>query len=173
MGFRIGWLHAPAQVVQKLASVKQLSDLHTNSLAQYILDDFIRNKYYECHIKRVLEENKRRRDGMNSALLENTPANIPLEWSVPEGGLYFWLKLPGSIPMTRFYEESVKNGVVFVPGHVCCLEEPLENYIRLNFTYPGMQQINEGVRKLMKTLKLLYEEPGPEMRPVNSFVPIL
>lgn len=173
MGFRIGWLHAPAQVIQKLSGIKQLSDLHTNSLGQYLVDGFIRNKCYAPFIQRVLEENKKRRDRMHTALLEHAPSNVPLDWAVPQGGLYFWLKLPGSISMSRLYEESVKNGIVFVPGPVCCLEEPSENYIRLNFTYPTMQQITEGISKLMKTLKMLFDASEDNTCPMNSFAPIL
>ncbi len=173
MGLRIGWLHAPAQVIQRLSGIKQLSDLHTNTLAQYILDVFIRKKYYETHVQRVLAENKKRRDLMHEALVRYAPENIPMEWTIPQGGLYFWLKLPDSIPMGRFYEESVRNGVVFVPGSVCCLEEPVSNHIRLNFTYPAVSLIPEGIRKLMGTLEALYWESDQNTRPVGSYAPIL
>jgi len=173
MGLRIGWLHAPAQVIQKLTSVKQLSDLHTNSLAQYILDAFIRNKYYERHVRRVLAANKERRDIMHEALVRYAPKDIPLKWAVPQGGLYFWLQLPDSVPMARFYEESVRNGVVFVPDRVCCLEEPLGNHIRLNFTYPAADRISEGVRKLMEALEKVYRESEHAICTPGGYAPIL
>jgi len=173
MGFRVGWLNAPAQVVQKLAAVKQLSDLHTNSVGQYILDVFIRDGYYMPYINRVLIENKRRRDSMNQSLLEYAPENIPLKWKVSEGGLYFWLKLPDSLSMTRMYEESIKNGVVFVPGRVFYMEEPCENYIRLNFTYPDMHLIPVGIKKLMDTLKSVHVASSRESVFIKEFAPIL
>ena len=173
MGLRIGWLHAPAQVVQRLGAMKQLSDLHANSLSQYILDAFIRKKYYERHVRRVLAANKERRDIMHEALVRHAPKGIPLKWAIPEGGLYFWLQLPDSIPMTRFYEESVRNGVVFVPDRVCCLEEPLGSHIRLNFTYPAAGRIPEGVRKLMKTLEAVYRESEHPVSASGGYAPIL
>lgn len=173
MGLRIGWLHAPVQVIRKLSGIKQLSDLHTNSLAQYILDAFIRNKAYDSHIKTVLSENKKRRDIMHEALLRYAPAHVPLEWDIPQGGLYFWLKLPDSIPMTRFYEESVKKGVVFVPDRICCLEEPSGNHIRLNFTYPAVNQIPEGIRILMETLETMYGEVRQNTPSFTGYAPIL
>lgn len=173
MGLRIGWLHAPAQVIQKLAAVKQLSDLHTNSLSQYILDAFIRKKYYERHVRRVLAANRERRDIMHKALVQYAPENIPLKWPIPQGGLYFWLQLPDSVPMARFYEESVRNGVVFVPDRVCCLEEPLGNHIRLNFTYPSADRIAEGIRKLMEALETVYRESEHIVSISGGYAPIL
>ncbi|NLO41014.1 MAG: PLP-dependent aminotransferase family protein [Ruminiclostridium sp.] len=173
MGLRIGWLHAPAQVIQRLSGMKQLADLHTNSLSQYILDVFIRKKYYEAHLKCVLSANKKRRDAMHEALVQYAPENIPLKWTIPEGGLYFWLKLPDSIPMSRFHEESVRNGVVFVPDRICCLEEPLGNHIRLNFTYPAVHRISEGIRKLMETLEILYHDSEKDAYQTDNYAPIL
>lgn len=173
MGLRIGWLHAPAQVIQRLGAMKQLSDLHTNSLSQYILDVFIREKYYERHVQRVLAANQERRNIMHEALVQYAPKNISLEWTIPQGGLYFWLKLPDTIPMNRFYEESVRNGVVFVPDRVCCAEEPLGNHIRMNFTYPGANRIPEGIRKLMETLEGLHCESENNIRPSGGYAPIL
>lgn len=173
MGLRIGWLHAPAQVIQRLEAIKQLSDLHTNSLSQYILDAFIRKKYYENHVQRVLAANKQRRDIMHEALVQYSPKGIPLHWNIPQGGLYFWLRLPDSISMTRFYEESIRNGVVFVPDRVCCLEEPSGNHIRLNFTYPAADRIPEGVRKLMGALETVYRESEHATRSSIGYAPIL
>lgn len=173
MGFRIGWLHAPMQVVQKLADIKQLSDLHTNSIGQYIIDAFIRNGYYDPYVERVRRENMKRRDRMHQAILEYAPQDITLQWKLPDGGLYFWLKLPDSIPMKRFYDEAVKNGVVFVPGSVFFSEEPSGNYIRMNFTYPDIGLISTGVEKLMHGLKTLFREHGERPCEANDLAPIL
>jgi DNA-binding transcriptional MocR family regulator len=149
-GFRVGWLTAPQAVLQRLVMLKQMADLHTSSLPQLIIDRFIREGLLEEHLLRANAENCRRRDVMLTALDKSGIEGF--RWNRPEGGLYLWCRLPDGMSQSRLFARAVENGVSFVAGNTFFPGTPSGNYIRLNFTYPGPDQIVEGVNRLKKAM---------------------
>lgn len=63
-GLRLGWIAALRPVIRQFTLIKQMTDLHSNSLSQYLLDSVLREGILERHIKTVSKEYARRRDIM-------------------------------------------------------------------------------------------------------------
>ncbi len=150
-GLRIGWLAAPRTATRQLALAKQAVDLHSSTTGQYVLERFVRAGHYASHVAAVRREYARRRDLMHDALTSEAPAQVA--WNRPDGGFYFWLRVPDGVRQARLLSLAAERGVSYLPGDACFAEEPGANYIRLNFTLPTPAQIREGVASLMEALR--------------------
>ncbi len=150
-GLRIGWLVAPRPVTRQFALVKQSADLHSNTPAQWVLDQFIRDGIYDRHIRRLRTEYAHRRDVMDAALQRLAPDG--LIWETPRGGFYFWCRLPDGIDRFRLVSRAAETGVSVLPGWACYPEEPGESYLRLNFSHLPPDDLEEGVSRLMSAVR--------------------
>ncbi|WP_407313637.1 PLP-dependent aminotransferase family protein [Desulfosporosinus sp. SB140] len=90
-GLRTGYLAGPPVLINRLALEKQLIDLHSNNISQWLLAMFLNEGNLAPHLTTVRREYKKRRDTMAKALLRLCAND--LEFTIPEGGFYFWCKL--------------------------------------------------------------------------------
>lgn len=156
-GMRVGYAAASIEVIKKFSTLKQMTDLHTNLLAQYILDSFIREGLYREHIKLVCTEYKKKRDIMAEALKNNGTSLF--NYRIPKGGYYIWCSFPKTISQTKLWAKAAGKGVAYTPGNVFYPEEnDGENYIRLNFTYESDKNIRIGVQKLLEAAEEAIKE---------------
>lgn len=163
-GFRVGWLAAPATVLNRFTMLKQNADLHTSSITQFIFNSFIDKGLLEGHIKRVITENAARRDIMLDELAKTAVSGM--HWNRPMGGLYLWCRIPDGISQSKLLAKASEYGVAFVPGNAFYPNGPTGNYIRLNYTFPSPELIREGVRRLTKAVRHISQESRsdkPEM----------
>jgi DNA-binding transcriptional MocR family regulator len=170
-GARIGWVAAPRPVIRQFTWEKQNVDLHSNNLGQWLFDGLLRRDFLPGHIRRVTANYRTRRDQLIAALERHAPAAV--EWNHPPGGFYLWCRLPFTIDSSRLLATAVKQRVAFVPGTPFSTEGMGRNYLRLNFTFPAPEQLEPGVKRLVRaireTLREAEELPGdPEVavRPI-------
>ncbi|MBD3160951.1 MAG: aminotransferase class I/II-fold pyridoxal phosphate-dependent enzyme [Candidatus Eisenbacteria bacterium] len=163
-GLRVGWLVAPPPVIRRFALAKQSIDLHTNTVAQMILDRFVREGLLEAHLEMVRSAYRKKRDLIHSVLSVKAPAG--LSWRSPQGGFYVWGRLPDGIDSSRLLGIAADAGVAYLPGWPCFAAEGGERYFRLNFTYPEGDRIVEGVERLMQAIETaaLLPEAGRKRR---------
>lgn len=149
-GIRIGWMSAPKPIIHQFTMIKQLQDLHANSISQWIVERFLRSGGFEAHVKRICEEYRVKRDIMLDALIDRP---VPgLEWIKPMGGYYLWCKLPEGTPHMSLLVNAAERGVSYVPGTAFYLGGKGGQYMRLNFTYPTKEDIPIGIERLKETV---------------------
>jgi len=166
-GFRIGWVAAPEQVLNKFAHLKQLTDLHVNTPGQAVMDRFLRYGYYDEHLKGIRKDYSRKRDIMLEAL--DKYALPDLNWNRPEGGYYIWCRLPGKVVQTKMIVKAAEKGVSYVPGDGCYPNGTQgESYARLNFTFCSPDNIREGIRRLMEAVQDTMKDAR---YPTNNYEP--
>ncbi|HWR42152.1 PLP-dependent aminotransferase family protein [Sporomusa sp.] len=152
LGLRVGWITAPPQVLAKFAHLKQMTDLHVNTPAQLMLEVFIRRGYYEKHIMLLRREYAKRRDIMLKALEKYKVPGV--SWNKPEGGYYIWCRLPANVYRHKLVANAGKRGVVFLPGEAFYPDGTQgDTYIRLNYTFAKLEQIDEGIEQLMQAVR--------------------
>jgi len=155
-GMRIGWVVAEREVIRQFVLAKQMADLHTNTLGQWIMDDFLRSNVFAKRLKTVIGENIESRNLMIKALKQYAVEGF--EWQVPEGGLYIWCHLPQQVDTERLIVKAEEKKVVFVPGKIFYSGYVESNTIRLSFSSPPKRLINTGIRLLMEAVKEIIEE---------------
>jgi DNA-binding transcriptional MocR family regulator len=154
-GLRLGWMVAHKRVVKEFAAAKQIMDLHSSSLSQWIIERFITNGSLEAHVPKICREYRIRRDAMYDALSKYAPAD--LIWNRPRGGYYIWCKLPGGVSASKLVSKAAKYKVVFVPGTPFFTSGQGDDFIRLNFTFAAFKDIDEGIKRLCVAMKELID----------------
>lgn len=150
-GFRIGWMVGHKKVIKKFAAAKQIMDLHSSSLSQWIVERFITSGFFEPHVREICKEYIVRRNMMCDALLEYAPKG--LVWSKPNGGYYIWCRLPVGITTSKLISKATEYKVAFVPGTAFFTKGQGDNYIRLCFTFVPLKDIKEGIERLCNAMK--------------------
>jgi len=150
-GLRLGWIIADKTVIQKLVLAKQASDLCSPSSTQYIAEEFIKRGYLKNYLNLVRRTYKEKKDAMLKALEKYFPKET--SWTKPEGGMFVWVTVPEYIDTDELFKEAVKEKVAYVVGSAFYPNGEDKHHIRLNFTLPTKEEIDEGVKRLSKIIK--------------------
>ena len=151
-GLRLGWLVAPAEVSSRLQLAKRASDLSTNSMAQVVMAEYLRQGLYEKHLEHVKSVYRRRRDTMCQAL--STHLGSRLSWTKPEGGLFVWAKLPSGCSSRELLAHAEREGVSFSPGDMFFVHGDRMDFLRLSFIQHDEQTIETGISRLGRAVDL-------------------
>lgn len=151
--FRLGWVCASHEIIDKLIAVKQASDLHTNYFAQRVLHQYLLDNDIDDHISCIRREYKKQRDYMVDVLKDRMPSNVAI--TEPEGGMFIWLTLPESVSSTELLEATMREKVVFVPGIPFYCDKIENNTLRLNYTNSACDEIEQGLSVLASAISSL------------------
>lgn len=141
-GLRIGWIRANKKLIDNLLVVKESLDLHTSTLNQMILDEYLNSHDLFSHIKKLNIDYKIKMNFMADCLEKNIPS---FKFTRPNGGMFIY----GSFNTNsmKLAEEAILKGLAFVPAEVFYLNKRT-NEARLNFTNSSFEDIEKGVRIL-------------------------
>lgn len=147
-GLRVAWVACPNDAIfEKLVPAKQAADLHTASFTQRAVFRYVsRPNVLAEHVAKLVRIYMARRDAMHQALTANLPAGS--SWNIPDGGLFFWVRLPEQIDTQQLLPLAAEKQVVFVPGAPFWVGQYVKNSMRLNFSNAGEERIQEGIRRL-------------------------
>lgn len=148
-GLRLGYMIAHPDLIVPLTRLKQAADLHSNRLSQQLIAQILRNGVEE-HIQHVLPIYRERRDAMAQALTTHLADKI--EWELPAGGLFFWVKLKKNIDTKELMRQALKEGVAIMPGVAFFSHPSANSYLRLNFSHASPEKIDTGIARLSKLL---------------------
>ena len=73
-----------------------------------------------------------------------------MTWNDPDGGFYFWVRLPHDVDARRLLDVALEEGVAFVPGQAFAIERDHSNALRFSISGPSPERIDEGVRRLRR-----------------------
>ena len=149
-GIRLGWLVAPAPILEKVNLGKQAADLCSSTLSQLMVEAYFEQTRWRDYVESLTEIYRARRDTMLDALAEHFPPEA--EWTRPQGGLFIWVTLPDFIDTTDLLARALRENVAFVPGAGAYLDGRGQSSMRLNFSASSDDDIREGVRRIGKVV---------------------
>lgn len=143
-GLRVGFVAAAPELIAKLTVAKQCSDVHTNMLAQMIVDSFVNAGHIEAHIAKIRRIYGRKYALMAEGAKKYFPEGVTM--TEPQGGLFTWCALPQGSDALAVTALAKERGVSVVPGLAFSVKEG-ENvpFIRLNYSTPSDEQIERGM----------------------------
>jgi DNA-binding transcriptional MocR family regulator len=150
-GLRVGWVLAPKNVIERLRMVKQITDLHTDQLAQATLAEFVKRGFLARHLARMKKVYLTCLNALEMALARHMPDDVT--WTRPEGGMSVWVTLPPGVDAAELLIHVRERGVLFVPGRHFYLQGPQPNTLRLGFAGLDERRIDRGVTTLGQLLK--------------------
>jgi 2-aminoadipate transaminase len=76
-----------------------------------------------------------------------------LTWPDPQGGFFLWVTLPASIDADALLTRALTERLSYVAGSAFYVQDPVPNVLRLCFSAPSTEQIDEGVKRFARALK--------------------
>jgi GntR family transcriptional regulator/MocR family aminotransferase len=147
---RIGYVIAPKSLIPALTAAKWVSDLHSASLEQQTLANFITGGMYERHLRRLRKKNTARR----SALLESVANYLGDRVEVTGDGagaqVVLWPRK--KVVEQEVVEAAALRGVGIYGMAHCWLGRPARPALILGYACLSEQEIREGIRLLASIL---------------------
>lgn len=151
-GLRIGWMVAAEEIIAQFVTAKQGMDLCSPSFTQAIAAELLHRDLLAPRLPGIAEVYRRKCDTMLRALQREMPAGVT--WTRPEGGLFLWVRLPESMDTEALLREAVeREGVAYVIGTGFHADGGGRHAMRLNFSFPSEEEIEEGIRRLARLVK--------------------
>jgi len=152
-GTRLGWVVANKAIMDKLVMAKQATDLCTSPFCQSVVYEYCRRGLLEPHINKIVKVYREKRNRMIQALQTYMPQERGLYWTEPQGGLFLWLSLPEQVDTEELFPKAVAKKVAYIVGSAFHCDRSGKNTMRLNFSFPSEEQIDEGMRRLAEVIK--------------------
>ncbi|MBI2771140.1 MAG: PLP-dependent aminotransferase family protein [Burkholderiales bacterium] len=153
-GLRVGWMIAPPELLAKATMCKQFSDAHTSTFAQATAAQYLRAGRMPATLANVRKVYGERARVMGESLKRDLGDAI--EFTQPQGGLFFWARLTGAGGKIKdageFAKRAIEQGVAFVPGAPFYAKDRDLSTLRLSFATADVGKIEEGVGMLGKAL---------------------
>ncbi|WBU37249.1 aminotransferase-like domain-containing protein [Homoserinibacter sp. YIM 151385] len=148
-GLRVGWAVAPHAIREKLVLANEAAVLSPSSFSQTVISEYLATADWRGQIDTFRGVYRERRDAMLDALGRHLPS---LDWTVPSGGFYVWLRLPEHLDSKAMLPRAVKELVAYTPGTAFYADGGGRSAIRLSFCYPTPDFIREGIRRLANVI---------------------
>jgi DNA-binding transcriptional MocR family regulator len=146
-GMRVGWVLAPEPVRERLVLAKEAADLCSSPFTQMVAAEYLGSGHVEEDLEMVRKVYREKRNAMSDALDAYFPTSARTH--LPEGGLFLWVELPASLDTKAMLARGLEEGVAYVPGTAFYpRKEDGRHFMRLNFSYPSLENIDEGMRRL-------------------------
>lgn len=151
-GVRLGWLVAHPSIIEKAVYFKQGMDQCSNSMGQLLALEYGRRGLIEKQIAVTRSALKEKA----SVTLENLQKLMPegTSFTVPQGGFYTWVSVPGDFDSVKALGRAVKEfKVAYVAGPSFYHDRRGPNQMRICFSLPDPEIIPEGIRRLAAAVK--------------------
>jgi DNA-binding transcriptional MocR family regulator len=145
-GWRVAWISAPNAVAAKLELAKQAEDLCTGGFDQRVVYEAWKRGVLAGHLPALRAHYQHKRDAMSRAL-ERTLAG-QVTWEPPRGGFFLWVRLNDGLEADKLLPVARARGVIFVVGTAFFVDGSGQQYVRLSFSAPPPERIEEGVARL-------------------------
>lgn len=150
-GLRIGWIAGPEPVIAQCVTLKQAMDLCSPSFTQAVTAGLLRRGDLIRRLPATIDLYRRKRDAMLDALESQMPSGV--SWTRPDGGLFLWVRLPDGMDSGAMLRRAVDEGIMYVPGQPFHADGSGRNTMRLNFSYPSLEEIREGIARLARLVR--------------------
>jgi 2-aminoadipate transaminase len=149
-GFRVGWMVAPAPLIERFDTAKQSVDLTSGIFDQRMVLESVRRGLLERLAPALRDLYRQKRTVMEQAL--HRELGTRLTWPAPKGGFFLWATLPEGQTDTALLERALEQRLVFVIGSAFYVDGTGHDKIRLSFSAPPPERLEEGVRRLAGVL---------------------
>ncbi|MDO7906853.1 PLP-dependent aminotransferase family protein [Paenibacillus sp. JX-17] len=148
-GIRVGWLAADRELIDALESVKRARSIHTSTLDQSLLYQYLHNGYFDKYLKKARQVYKSRYEAAVHACREH----IPFVRLSGDGGLHLFVELDPAVDTEILLDQCYEQGVVFTPGETFYTDGGGRHTMRLGFSRLTEEQIERGISVIGRTIR--------------------
>ena len=150
-GLRLGWAVGDLGAIRQMVVAKQFADAATNTPAQYILLEFIRQGLLDKQIQDNVKYYRTKRDFMLAQMERYFPNEVT--WNRPGGGFFIFVQLPTDMDAADLFRQAVDKNVAFVTGQPFFVDGSGHNTLRLSYAQARHQDIEYAIRKIGNLMK--------------------
>ena len=150
-GYRLGWVCADGEILQKYNFLAQAASLQASTEAQLVVSKFIDMFDLDEHVATIKECYRKRRDVMMATMEREFPPEA--KFTHPNGGLFTWVELPEYINTNEMAKQCLARNVAYVPGDGFFPDAGHNNCIRLNYSCMPEEKIEKGMTILGEVIK--------------------
>lgn len=151
-GLRLGWIHAGERLMSRLAGCGLVdSGGGLNPFTSGVMRSAIELGLVGRQLTNLKSVYRRRKIALSNALRELLPESV--RFVEPDGGFFIWLEFADPIDTVKMLVAARQHNVGFLPGIKFSGQNGLSNCARLSFAYFDVPELEEGVRRLAKTIK--------------------
>jgi GntR family transcriptional regulator/MocR family aminotransferase len=147
---RIGYLIVPKSLTAAFTGAKWLNDLHSATLEQQTLAEFITTGMYDRHLGRLRRRNSARRGALLQAIHRYLGTRV--EVTGDGSGTHIVLWPTKSILEEVLVAQAASHGVGISGIAHCYLTRPSRPGIMLGYSRINEREIREGIRRLSEIL---------------------
>ena len=153
-GIGMAFATGPEQVMRSMSYLVSLRLINLDWISQKLLARYLEKGLYQRRIGEFRNDYMAKRDAMCGWLDRCRP--LGLSYEKPSGGVYVWCRLPDGISDSKFAAQAAKAGLRVTPGRMFYADgKGGRDHIRLNYSFPNMEQIDRGMRIFYEVLKEL------------------
>lgn len=145
-GLRVAWIVAPPAVASQVELAKQAADLCSGIFDQRIAHLTLERGVVDALAPRLRAHYHEKRDAMEQALAAHLPGR--LRWQQPRGGFFIWAEILDEVDDRQLFDRAVAHKVSFIVGSAFFVNGQGHRHVRLSFSAPDIDRIDEGVRRL-------------------------
>ena len=145
-GLRTAWIHAPRAICAKFELAKQAGDLCTGNFDQHIVYEACRRGLLETHLPKLRAHYQVKRDAMIEAIGRHMHGRVT--WAPPRGGFFLWVALADGLKSSDVMPRAREQGVIYVDGSAFFVDGSGLEFMRLSFSAPSPDLIDEGIARL-------------------------
>lgn len=149
-GLRVGWIILPEWMKQKVAIVKQATDLHANAFTQSLVSAYLKLDRLAPQVALIRDAYKQK--CLRLSLLLEEVLGQHLTFNQPQGGMFLWATFRDEIDTTAWLQKTLAQGVVYVPGEFFFSDSPDRRTLRFSYVTATDDQLVEAVRRLKAAL---------------------
>jgi GntR family transcriptional regulator / MocR family aminotransferase len=147
---RIGYLIVPKALAAAFTAAKWLNDLHSATLEQQTLAEFITSGMYERHLRRLRRRNNARRTVLMEAIRTHLGDRVEVTGDGSGAHVVVWPRKRVSEEVVM--EETLRRGVGIYGMSHCYVMAPKRTGFILGYARMNEREIREGVRLLGEVL---------------------
>lgn len=145
-GIRIGFVVAPAPMLERLAAVRTFIDRQGDHAVERAIADLLEDGEVQRHARRMRRIYQERRDLLANALRKHLGG--ALEFTVPSGGIAMWLRVAEDLDVDDWVERAAERKLSVHAGRRYAFDGRSRPYLRVCFASLNDREIRDAVTRL-------------------------
>lgn len=153
-GLRVGWVLADQELIYYLESLKRARSIHTSTLDQSILYQYLLNGNLDKYLRKARTEYKRKYEWTKQCC----EAYLPYNRLTGDGGLHLFVSFSEGADTRQLLEICKQRGVIFTPGDIFHTDGTGRHTMRLGFSRVSDEDIEAGIRIIGEAAREMFTQ---------------
>jgi GntR family transcriptional regulator/MocR family aminotransferase len=146
---RIGFLVCNVELINKIASLREIIDVQSDSIMERAISELIQNGDIKRHLKRASKNYIEKREYCDNLLRIHLKDKT--HYNTPTGGLAFWIRPLKSVSLKDLTIKLEMNGIQITDASKYCIENSFRGF-RLGYGSLSKNELEKVIIKLSELL---------------------